>query len=98
MAALSSASINEAGMDWRAFFSASSSFSDVIVSGRDIAGLRKVAPVTRDVTLVGSHGAEISDSDHELTKHQRDLLKRLIEEVTQTADSIPGVTSAPPRH
>lgn len=63
-----------------------------IVSGRDIAGLRKVAPVTRDVTLVGSHGAEISDSDHELTKHQRDLLKRLIEEVTQTADSIPGAT------
>lgn len=61
-----------------------------IVSGRDLASLRKVAPVTRDVTLVGSHGAEISDDEQELSKEQEALLKRLTEEVKKASKLIPG--------
>lgn len=61
-----------------------------IVSGRDLASLRKVAPVSREVTLVGSHGAEISDEESDLSKEQEELLKRLTEEVKQASKLIHG--------
>lgn len=61
-----------------------------LVSGREIADLRKVSAAPNPITLVGCHGAEISGTDTKLTRSQRRLMETIKEEVEATSERITG--------
>ena len=61
-----------------------------LVSGREIAELRKVSGAPNPVTLVGCHGAEISGTDTKLSRREKQLLGDITEQVEATSAKIPG--------
>jgi trehalose 6-phosphate phosphatase len=66
------------------------SVSVALISGRALATLRELSSMPSSVALVGSHGAEFDTGfAHEI---DRDLLQRIVDDLTSIADGRPGVT------
>ncbi|MCW2560251.1 MAG: trehalose-phosphatase [Mycobacterium sp.] len=64
-----------------------------LVSGRALTALRELSSMPTPVHLVGSHGAEFDTGfAHDI---DRDLLDRIIAELTEIAANRPGVTVEP---
>ncbi|MDZ7578389.1 MAG: trehalose-phosphatase [Candidatus Nanopelagicales bacterium] len=62
-----------------------------VVSGRSRADLAALSGFADPIVLVGSHGSELDDS-FDVTGAQRQLLRRLVAEVTEIAAGVPGAS------